>query len=151
MGLGWTGLTRIEYGFDSSLSRLTEFRDKSSYQEQTLFLGNVTIRQKWVQGVKVLTERRSEFGGGSWVRRDHGVIEGPPGYEWNLKDHLGSLTMVLGENKQPVAGGVQKPQAKRHSFDAWGARRDPGNWAAAKQEPVGSAPLPRSLRMSWPR
>ena len=47
--------------------------------------------------------------------------------------------MVLGENKQPVPGGVQKPQAERHSFDAWGARRDPGNWAAAKQEPVGSA------------
>lgn len=139
MGLGWTGVNSIEYGFDSSLSRLTEFRDKGSYQEQTLFLGNVTIRQKWVQGVKVLTERRSEFGGGSWVRRDHGVIVGNAGYEWNLKDHLGSSTMVLAENRQPAEGGVQKPQSERHSFDAWGARRDPQNWAAAKQEPVGSA------------
>jgi len=68
----FSGTTTIHHGFGTGLSRLVELRRKGNFQERTVFLGAVTIRQKIVGNEVRLTERRSSLGGAAWVERTHG-------------------------------------------------------------------------------
>jgi len=82
-----SGTTTIHYGFGTGLSRLVELRTKGNFQEPTVFLGAVTIREKIVGNQVRLTERFSSLGGAAWVERTHGGGLAEKGYPCNMNDH----------------------------------------------------------------
>lgn len=128
-GSGWNGSVLIRYDFDSSLQRLVETRSKGLMTEFTLHLGGVRRRVVEKAGQEQLEEWRTELGAGAWVRREQGGIVEPAGYEWHVKDHLGSSTLVLGEDGQAAVGPVAGAAPERHSHVAWGQRRNAADWS----------------------
>jgi hypothetical protein len=54
-------------------------------------------------GQEQLEEWRTELGAGAWVWREQASLSAA-GYEWHVTDHLGSRTLVLGEDGQAAVG-----------------------------------------------
>ena len=61
--------------------------------------------------------------------------------EFSLKDHLGSTSAVHDESGEVQKSRGQQPTDERHSYDAWGARRDNASWAPAGPM-LGHSPPP---------
>ena len=102
--------------------------------EYTLHLGGVRRRVVEKAGQEQLEEWRTELGAGAWVWREQASLS-TAGYVWHVTDHLGSSTLVLGEDGQAAVGPVAGATPERHSYDAWGQRRNAADWSEPARAP----------------
>ena len=131
----WDGTVNLTFAYGPGLQRLIQTRNKGALEERTLYMGSYQIREKDLNGQLVEREQRNNFGAGDWIRRQVGQVTTLYGYQFEISDHLGSPTLVTGENAQVAQSSGQKPAPEQHSFDAWGARRNAQTWAPAEPPP----------------
>lgn len=137
---------QMQFYYGADLQRLMQVRMKGATVTRTLYLGAYEVREVFegLPGPNNLLEReeRSSFGNGAQVRLANVGNNFAAGrkLEFSLKDHLGSTSAVHDESGEVQKSRGQQPTDERHSYDAWGARRDNASWAPAGPMLGHSAP-----------
>jgi RHS repeat-associated protein len=138
------GFCEMAFYYGSDLQRLIQIKRKGAVTTRVLYLGAYEKREVLEAGVALLErEERSSFGNGAQVRlanEGNGFIV-HVALEFSLKDHLGSTSAVHTENGDVKKSRGQTEVDERHSYDAWGARRDGATWAPAGPQLGHSAPV----------
>jgi RHS repeat-associated protein len=138
---------QMQFYYGADLQRLMQVRMKGATVTRTLYLGSYELREVYegLPGPNNLLEReeRSSFGNGAQVRLANvgGSFAPSVKLEFSLKDHLGSTSAVHDESGDVQKSRGQQPTDERHSYDAWGARRDSASWAPAGPQ-LGHSPPP---------
>lgn len=127
---------QIQFYYGSGLQRLIQVKMKGAIKTTVLYLGAYEVREVYEDAGATLIEReeRSSFGNGTQLRRfSAGTSLTIPiaETEFKLADHLGSTSAIHDENGDVKRSRGQLQVDERHSYDAWGARRDSNTWAPA--------------------